>query len=199
MKKLIFILAILGVLLSACSATPAEETPPPITAEDIQATAISMAWTMSAQTQAAIPTATNTPVPPTETPTETAVPPTPTLAITNTPLPTATSEKDPCDKPLGEWTGTATKILVQNETKTAVNVSLYLYDNYAGYCGYVVGLIAGNQSQMFALPAGYYYAWAFTAQGEQPAFSHGLDLTGVLNADKHTLHIMQDRLKFVGP
>ena len=199
MRKLIFILAIFGILLSACSATPTEETPPPITAEDIQATAISMAWTMAAQTQAAIPTATNTPVPPTETPTETPVPPTVTPAITNTPLPTATSEKDPCDKPLGEWSGTATKILVMNETKTTVNVSLYLYSNYAGYCGWVVGQIAGNQSQMFALPAGYYYASAFTAQGEQPAFQAGLDLTGVLNSDKHTLHIMQGSLKFVGP
>ncbi len=199
MKKLIFILALFGLLLSACSGTPTEETPPPLTGEDVQATAISMAWTMAAQTLTAMPTATNTPVPPTETPTITPIPPTATPAITNTPIPSATPEKDPCDKPLGEWTGTATKILVYNETKSAVNVSLYLYDNYAGYCGYVTGQIAGNQSQMFALPAGYYYAYAFTAQGEQPAFSHGLDLTGVLNADKHTLHIMQDRLKFVGP
>ena len=199
MKKLIFILAAFSLLLSACGGTPAKETPPPLTGEDVQATAVSMAWTMAAQTQTAMPTATYTPVPPTLTPTVTPIPPTATLAITNTPLPTATSEKDACNKPLSGWEGRESKLLVVNETKSNVIVSIFLYQSARGYCGYLYTTLGKKQSTTFTVPVGYYSASVWTAEGEQPTFRHWLDLTGILNPDKHTLYIREDMLKFVGP
>ena len=202
MKKLIFILVAFSLLISACGANPAEETPPPLTSEDVQATAISMAWTMAAETIAAMPTATYTPAPPTatETPIFTATPLfTMTPLITNTPLPTATTEKDACDKFLTGWEGQETKILVVNETKTKIIVSLYLYQNARGYCGYIAREIDKKQSTTFSVPLGYYSVNAFSAAGEPSPFQHWKDLTGVLNPDKHTLYVKYTGLKFVGP
>ena len=202
MKKIIFILATLSLVLSACGGTPAEETPPPVTSEDIQATAISMAWTMAAQTQAAIPTETFTPLPPTatftpvftETPIFTATP-----VMTNTPLPTATVEKDACNKALSEWEGKETEILVVNETDRAVVISLFLYHHTHGYCGYRSATIAKHLRTTFILPVGYYSASAWEAPGEYPSLNHYLDLTGVLNPDQHILYIKEDKLQFATP
>ena len=55
-------------MLSACGPEPE----PTMSAADVQGTAVAAAWTMVAETQAAIPTA--TPIPPTETPLPTALP-----------------------------------------------------------------------------------------------------------------------------
>jgi hypothetical protein len=196
MKKLILLVAALSLLLGACGGTSAAETPPPLTGEDVEATAFAMAWTMAAQTQTAMPTATDTPVPPTLTPTITA---TFTPAITNTPLPTATKEKDECNKPLSGWEGKESKILVVNETKSTVVVSLFLYQSARGYCGYLSTTLTKKQSATFTVPIGFYSASVWTVAGEQPSFSHWLDLTGVLNPDKHTLYIRDNKLKFVTP
>src|SRR5215470_11375499 len=80
MKQFIFssLMIVLVLTISACGA-PAVPT---VNAADVQHTAEAAAFTMVAQTQAAIPTA--TPLPPTETPTQTPLP-------TNTPLPLPTS------------------------------------------------------------------------------------------------------------
>ncbi len=202
MKKIIFILATLSFILSACGGTPVEETPPPVTGEDIQTTAISMAWTMAAQTQTAIPTETFTPLPPTETftPVFTATPLfTATAEMTNTPLPTATVKKDACNKALSEWGGTETKILVVNETDSAAVISLFLYQHAHGYCGYRSATIAKHQRTTFVLPVGYYSASAWEAPGETQHFNYYLDLTGVLNPDLHTLYIRKDKLQFATP
>src|SRR5262245_6672685 len=76
--KTLSIILLMAIFVSACSAAPAT---PPITSEDVQTTAIAAAFTVIAQTQAAIPT--NTPIPPTETPTQTPLPTdTPTLLPT---------------------------------------------------------------------------------------------------------------------
>ncbi len=195
MKKLIFILAVFSLLLGACGGTPVEETPPPLTGEDVQATAVSMAWTMAAQTIAAMPTETFTPVLPTFTPTFTPIPPTTTLAVTNTPIPSATPEKDVCNKLLSGWSGAESKILVVNETKSTVIVSIYLYQSARGYCGYLSATLGKKQSTSFAVPVGFYSASVWTAAGEQPTYNRYLDLTGVLNPDKHTLFIRDNKLK----
>lgn len=81
MKKPLLILAVLVFLLSACGTT--EEASPSLTNEDVQATALSMAWTMAVETQTAMPTATYTPLPPTSTPepTATEAPPTTATAV----------------------------------------------------------------------------------------------------------------------
>jgi len=198
MKKLIFILAALSMLLAACGGTSAEATPT-LSLENVEATAFAAAWTMAAETQAAMPTATNTPVPPTLTPTVTPIPATATPAVTNTPLPTATKEKDECNKPLSGWSGKESKILVVNETKSTVIVSLFLYQSSRGYCGYLSTTLNKKQSTTFTVPIGFYSVSVWTVAGEQPSFSHWLDLTGVLNPDKHTLYIRENKLKFVTP
>ena len=98
MKKIIFLFMALSLLLNAC--TPAEETPPRLTDEDIQATAISMAWTMAAQTIEAMPTplsptATYMPAP-TATQTIEAMPTPLSPTATYMPAPTATqTSEDP--------------------------------------------------------------------------------------------------------
>src|SRR4029450_8409627 len=71
-------IVVIAMLISACGAPAA----PTMQAVDVQNTAVAGAFTMVAQTQAAIPT--DTPFPPTEPPTQTPLP-------TNTPLPLPTS------------------------------------------------------------------------------------------------------------
>lgn len=108
MKKLLFTILASILLISACGPEPV----PTISAEEVQGTAVAAAWTMVAETQAAIPTA--TPVPPTETPLPTPLPtntiapleiPTQSLDGLTQPVaaqPTATtaSSANECDKPL---------------------------------------------------------------------------------------------------
>ena len=67
--KTLLTISIVATFVSACGAEPA---PPTIAAVDVQNTAVAGAFTIVAQTQAAIPTA--TPLPPTETPTQTPLP-----------------------------------------------------------------------------------------------------------------------------
>lgn len=202
MKKVLLILAALSLILSACGSdlAPTEEAAPVLTGEDVQATAVSMAWTMAAQTLAAMPTETFTPLPPTATftPIATNTPiATPTPLVTNTPLPTATTEGDPCNKILSGWEGRETYILVKNELKRTVGVSLYLYQSDRGYCGYVSATIPGKGSTGFKLPIGYYSAYVWATEGS--SYNKYLDLTGVLNPDKHELLVRDNGLKFIGP
>ena len=141
MKRILFPLALVMVLaISACSSAPAEPTQSP---EDVQATAVSAAFTIVAETQAAIPT--NTPLPPTDTPPPTPIPsdtplppPTldPALVPTFTPLP-PTASGDPCNQPLGSSVpGSPTKIRLANQTKGNLVISLYLNLTPFGVCGY---------------------------------------------------------------
>ena len=201
MKKTVLILTLLSLFLGACGAiAPTEEPEPVLTGEDIQETAVAMAWTMAAETIAAMPTETFTPLPPTATftPVFTATPvPTITPLFTATPLPTATSEGDPCNKILSGWSGRETYILVKNELKRTVGVSLYLYQSDRGYCGYVSATIAGKGAASFHVPVGYYSAYVWATEGS--SYNKYIDLTGVLNPDKHELLIRDNGLKFIGP
>lgn len=95
MKKFVFLIVLGAVLLSACG--PA--TPPPtptMSIADIQATSVSMVWTMVAQTQAAMPTATPLPTEtPTPVPTNTPFPsPTGSSLLVNTPTTAASTGGD---------------------------------------------------------------------------------------------------------
>ena len=74
MKKILIIFLASIFLLSACGPEPE----PTMSAEDVQGTAEAAAWTMVAETQAAIPTA--TPIPPTITSSPTSIIPTSTIA-----------------------------------------------------------------------------------------------------------------------
>lgn len=168
MKKTIWAgIAILSLLLSACGGTPAEPT---ISAEGVQSTAIAAAFTVVAETHAAIPT--NTPVPPTETPA-------PTATLTNTPapsptadplltsptvLPTLTSQPaaagptaDPCNKTLSAWQGPSASLSIVNDYSPQgkddrVVVSLWVMTDL-GECGFLSDLSTG--------PVGQYSAAAY--------------------------------------
>ena len=203
MKKLILIIAMLSILLSACGAViPAEETPPPLTGEDIQSTAISMAWTMAAQTQTAMPTATYTLEPPTATftPIFTATP-----IFTNTPIftaaPVATATKEGEIKMLSSWDGPSTRLLIINDTKATATVSLYLTEgsNELGYYGYIiVPVLEKNGSALVYAPKqGYYSVFAWMAGKDRKwSVSGGL---GTNNPDKHEIHLTDNGVKIVNP
>lgn len=127
------------LLLSACGPRSAPTANP----LDIQGTAQAAAFTMIAQTQAAIPSATpnpptDTPVPTSSLPTETP-PPLPTLGIEGTagtpatgvtlptPFPTFTQQapqapsgsgnnQDVCNQPLTSWQGPTANFTILNQT-----------------------------------------------------------------------------------
>lgn len=159
--------AILSLLLSACGNTPVEPTK---SAEEIQATAVAMAMTMIAETQAAIPT--DTMVPPTDTPVPTAIPtetPIPTATVdmaiaSPTIIPTVTSQPasptpnaDPCNKALTAWEGPSATLNILYEYKPQgkddkVVVSLWVMTDL-GECGFLSDLSTG--------PVGNYSAAAY--------------------------------------
>ena len=200
MRKIILVFAALSLLLGAC--TPAEETPPPLTGEDIQATAIAMAWTMAAQTMEAMPTATFTPLPPTATftPVFTATPIfSPTPLFTATPLVTATTEGE--IKMLYSWEGDSTRLLFVNNTKGTATISLYLSEgsNAKGYYGYIpVPVLQKNGSAAIAAPKqGYYYVFAWMADKDKKYSIQGSFVTN--NPDKHEIHLSDSGVKVIGP
>ena len=203
MKNTIFILTTLALLLSACGGTPAAEAPPQLTGDDIQATAISIAWTMAAQTQTAMPTQTFTPLPPTATFTPAFTPTpifTPTPLFTATPVPTATKAGGIS---ICNWSGAATKLLFVNDTKaTAGPISLYLTpgSNGIGYgdCFILVPGLEKNQSASVSAPQqGYYYVFAYmTSKDRKWSVEGGF---GTNNPDKHEIHLTDSGIKVLNP
>ena len=162
MKKTIVIYAmLLAVLISACGA-PATPT---IDGLSVQNTSVAAAFTLVAQTQAALPT--NTVIPPTEIPTQTPLPtdtpvPSPTVILQPTDLPTftpqpATSGTSPCNKPLLSWQGPSASFTLVNETKPQGKILLMMsVVTKTGECGYL-----HIYSDSFTGPAGDYSAAAF--------------------------------------
>jgi hypothetical protein len=198
--------AVIAMLISACGAPAA----PTMQAVDVQNTAVAAAFTMVAETQAAIPTA--TPLPPTEPPTQTPLP-------TNTPLPLPTSATsavisspttasvssnnsggDPCaTRVLSAPEGRETVIRVVNTTKLGVTVSLYLNETASkGACGYRSFTLAKNNDIVYTdLVQGCYnlWAWSDNAPGKFTSSGYGC----INNSDKWTFEVRADTIKFVGP
>jgi hypothetical protein len=200
-------IAVIAVLISACGAPAA----PTMQAIDVQNTAAAAAFTMVAETQAAVPTA--TPLPPTETPTQTPLP-------TNTPLPLPTSATlavvasptsapvssnsnsgtDPCaTRVLSKPEGKETTIRIVNTTKLGVLVSMYLNETASkGACGYRSFNLAKNNDIVFTdLVQGCYNLWAWSDNAKGKFFSAGSGC--INNSDKWTFEINENNIKFVGP
>jgi hypothetical protein len=161
LRKLILVMAVLAVLLTACG-TPAEPTLSP---EQVSGTAIAMASTIIAETQAAIPT--NTPIPPTETASPTPLPtftlePLPTVELV---LPTATSQpQGNCEGPLNvAEAGPQSDVRFENETGVVINLSLSLEEgsNSFGQCGFLGYRLIKNEKLVLSLPKGLYFAVAW--------------------------------------
>ena len=197
--KTILILVI-TMLFSACGA----DVTPTINPVDVQNTAVAGAFTLVAETQAAMPTA--TPLPPTETATQTQMPlPTNTALALSTSLATFTSVAvststaggDPCATRILSWSpkGRPANIHLINTTRAAITVSLYLNETADHFeCGYRVYEI-GSRSDVFItdLVQGCYTLWAFNNDQKTPVNAYGYGC--INNSDKWTIEISQDRVK----
>ena len=191
------------ILIIALSTGCGTEAPPTMSGADVQSTAIAAAFTIVAETQAAIPT--STPLPPTETPTSTPLPTNtslslPTLAATLTSVPAAGSGSgDPCaTRVLGAPLGKSTVIRIVNTVKQPVTVSLYLNEtashNECGYRGY--NLSQRGSVVITDLVVGCYNLWAWST-GDKPFNSSGYGC--INNPDKWTFEINEATIKFIGP
>ncbi len=164
---------IITLILSACGT---QATPPPtIDPVDIQNTMAAAAFTMVAETQAAIPTLTPTGTP-TDTPVPTAtVPPLPTLDATFTAVPGATSGgDDPCIHQVlpPSLEGETIRMRIDNSTEAAVNVTVYLNSSgpqaAQGTCGYRSYTLEPAQFVVINdLVEGCYTLWAWNPIPEE--------------------------------
>ncbi|HEX6271164.1 MAG TPA: hypothetical protein VFZ43_13070 [Anaerolineales bacterium] len=202
MKRLTIssLISAMTLVISACGA----EAVPTINPVDVQSTAVAAAFTIVAETQAAIPT--STPLPPTETasptvqPTDTPVS-LPTLEVTVTPLAASTAGGDPCaTRLLSAPRGRGTVIRVVNTTKVAITVSMYLNETAShGACGYRSFILAKQNDIVFNdLVQGCYNLWAWSNE-PQTSFQVASDTSCINNPDKWTFEVRQDFIKFVGP
>lgn len=166
---------VLTLIISACGARNTPQATPTINLTDRQSTAIAVAVTNLAETQAAIPTATAT-VTATNPPAPTVtLPPIPTAGPTFTPLPGGISftptldvnsgAADPCINNVlpGNLAGEKIKIRIDNPTKGTINVSVNLQQSGpqtpCGYRGYT--LTAGQSLVIADLVEGCYTLWAW--------------------------------------
>lgn len=200
-NRLKILSSIIALLMAAC----APQAAPTINPVDVQNTAMAAAFTMVAETQAAIPTATIPP--PTETPTQTPLP-------TNTPLTTltlatsvttsvavaastSTPGGDYCQTRILSWSpkGRPATIHIINSNRAAITVSLFLNETADHFeCGYRVYEI-GSRSDVFItdLVQGCYTLWAFNNDQRTPVNAFGSGC--INNPDKWTIEITQDRVK----
>ncbi|MFN3742584.1 MAG: hypothetical protein ACK4VW_07945 [Anaerolineales bacterium] len=189
-KKLHFLLLAIG-LITACTA---EQTPSADLAS-VQATAIALAVTFSAQTLTAQPTAT---LPPTETPSP--LPPSPLPTQTPLPTPTETAVASTCDKPLSPHpAGTiAAVILIRNESGGDALISLWLAPTPFGECGYRGFNISKGGTVSTSLPLGCYTATAYISTKDR---KYSLSQGGLCfnNTDKWTFVIRPNRILLQPP
>jgi len=171
--SILTLLLIITLIISACGA---QATPPPtVNPVDIISTSAAVAFTMIAETQAAIPTA--TPPPPTATFTNTpaatnTVPPLPPSGATLTPIPNANSGGgDPCINQVLPATlvGDPVKIRINNSTKAAISFSIYLNQTTPQVkCGYRAYTIDPGQALVLNdLVEGCFTLWAWNPDPEE--------------------------------
>jgi hypothetical protein len=195
------LIAAMTMIISACGA----EAAPTLSAVDVQLTAVAAAFTVVAETQAAIPTA--TPLPPTATASPTPLPTNtsvslPTLQVTFTSAPVSNASGDPCATRVLSWSpkGRPTTIRIVNVTKVPVAVSLYLNEtqdhNECGYRSY--NLAKNNDVVISDLVQGCYDLWAWSTD-PKTSFRVASGTSCINNPDKWTFEISESNLKFVGP
>ena len=173
MKRYTILAQVLTItmIISACG----EQATPTTEAVDLQGTVAAAAFTVIAETQAAIPTA--TPPPPTATITDTPIPtntvlPLPPSGAAFTPVPSGSSGgEDPCIyKVLPETLqGEPVKIRIDNSTKAAVSVSVNLQQSGPqGQCGYRgYNIDPGQFIVINDLVEGCYTIWAWNPDPDE--------------------------------
>ncbi len=173
LKRYLPVLLALAVILTACG----PQGTPTMSAEEVQGTAVSSAWTMVAMTQLAIPTA--TPLPPTETASPTLLPtftppPSPTLDPALAVAPTSTKSGDPCEQPLiADPDGKMTRLRLQNETGAPITFTIYLIKTAFGACGYRSYTMTKGDRVFIDFPQGCYYFWAIVNDPKKPSNAQG--------------------------
>lgn len=196
MKRFVFLVAMLALLLSACGG----QTPPTIDPVQVQASAMAAASTMIAQTQAAIPP---TPIP-TDTPQAS---PTPLASATPFTLPTSVlpspttsaASGDPCNAALpSSIPGPKVHIMIQNNSGAQVNISVYLDKTKFGQCGYRgYQLSRGAAVDTHDLVEGQYYLYVWINNPQHPKKLTG---GGYVNGPlKYTFIIGTTNIQFVVP
>lgn len=168
------LLFMITLILNACGARVPEASPT-VNPVDLQSTVAAAAFTVIAETQAAIPTA--TPLPPTATFTYTPLPtltliPSPSAGGTQTAVPNAASGSgDPCLTKVLPPTlqGEPIRIRVDNSTRATVSLSVYL--NQAGpnsECGYRSYTLAPAEYVVINnLVAACYTLWAWNPDPDE--------------------------------
>jgi hypothetical protein len=166
--SILTLVLMITLIISACGARGSQATPT-INPIDLQSTAAVVAFTIVAETQAAIPTA--TPPPPTETSTNTPAPtstfpPLPASQVTLTPVPNSNSSGgDPCINKVmpASLQGKTIKIRINNTTKVALALSVYLNQTTPqSQCGYRTYNVDPGQAVVINdLVEGCYTLWAW--------------------------------------
>ena len=199
MKPILIIVTALAFTLSACGA---KATPTP----DVMGTANAAASTMIAETQAALPT--ETPIPPTEVPTETpqpspTIPSLPTLPILASPTRAAIigGGGGECSGVISTSKGESTAtIVINNNTKVLLGVSLYLNKNSFGDCGFwssPAGIPPNSSVTQSSFPASNscYHVTAWTLAGK-PIFKTASDFCIGFNVTQFRLNVSTTIISF---
>jgi len=192
-------MTILALILSACNSAANVQA---------QASETALVSTMIVGMMSAIPPASTLTAAPA--PSET-----PSLTLTQTPIPAAheispTPLADACNGPLfsnpGESSPSGGKsengasVLIANNTKSPVTVSLYLSKNDFGQCGFVSYVLAPKQSisEIDQLPFGCYSAFAYINDPKNPSTASGGPAC-ITGPDKTTFTVSADKIKITGP
>jgi hypothetical protein len=184
-KYSVSISILLITLISACAPSPA----PTLSAADVQGTAVANAWVAITQTQAAIPTATQTLIPPLPTTTFTPLPtftPYPTLAAPVATLPD-TSAADPCDAPPPiDPKGEKVKIKFVNKSNGNVTLSFGMtHENSLKECGTYSFYVAKFEEPIVEVLAGCYWGYGWV-DGNEPSTAQTPDVLCVTDTSKTT-------------
>lgn len=161
-KKFLYPPLILIILtLAACGPAPT----PTLSADDIRNTAVADAWIAMTLTQAAIPTATLTPVPPSPTtmPTFTPFPTLPPIQPTSGPAVGAAPTGNPCyEPPPLKPKGVLVQIKLVNNSKGLVDFNLGMENpNPQGECATYFFRLGRYDQQVVSVLAACYWGYAY--------------------------------------
>lgn len=157
---------------------------PTLSADDVRNTALADAWIAISLTQAAIPTATVTPIPPSITPLPTLTP-FPTLPLVPLTAVQAVATTDPCNQaPPVKPKGAIAQVKFVNKSGGNVNLSFGMNSpNTQAECvtySYTLGTFA---EEVVTVLAGCYWAYGWVA-GKEPSTAQTIDLLCVTDPSK---------------
>lgn len=193
-RRLSLLLSVLLlVILPACG--PAAT--PTLTVEQIIGTANADAFAALTQTQAAMPTATETPIPPTPTETFTPAPtftPFPTLAPPTLP---AVATSDPCNEPPPpEPTGAVVRVKFLNKSEGTVNLAFGMTnENAQKECGTYNFTIGRYEEPEVTVLAGCYWGWGWILNPDSIAKTPN-DLCVTDTSKSYTVWITSEIINF---